>query len=57
MSITKLILGAVVLTLSSAAFAKETLKIITWKGYALKPIVTAFEKETGIKVKITYSNN
>ena len=45
------------LSFSSAAMSKETLKIITWKGYALKPIVSAFEKETGIKVKITYSNN
>jgi len=57
MSLKKLILGAVVLTFSSAVMAKETLKIITWKGYAPKAIVTAFEKETGIKVKITYSNN
>ncbi|MDH5370014.1 MAG: extracellular solute-binding protein, partial [Gammaproteobacteria bacterium] len=57
MSLKKLILGAVVLSLSSTAISKETLKIITWKGYALKPIVTAFEKETGVKVKITYSNN
>lgn len=57
MSLKTLILGAVVLTLSTAAMSKETLKIITWKGYALKPIVTAFEKETGIKVKVTYSNN
>lgn len=57
MILKKLILGAVVLTFSSAAMSKETLKIITWKGYAPKAIVTAFEKETGIKVKITYSNN
>lgn len=57
MILQKLILGAVVLTFSSAAMSKETLKIITWKGYAPKSIVTAFEKETGIKVKITYSNN
>ena len=57
MSLIKLILGAVVLTFSSGAMSQETLKIITWKGYALKPIVTAFEKETGIKVKVTYSNN
>ena len=57
MSLKKLILGAVVFTFSSGVIAQETLKIITWKGYALKPIVTAFEKETGIKVKVTYSNN
>jgi len=57
MSLKSLILGIAVLSFSSAAVSKETLKIITWKGYALKPIVTAFEKETGIKVKVTYSNN
>ncbi|MEA1953259.1 MAG: extracellular solute-binding protein [Campylobacterota bacterium] len=37
--------------------AKERLKIITWKGYAPKALVKKFEKETGIRVKITYSNN
>lgn len=57
MSLKTPILGAAILLFSSGAMAKETLKIITWKGYALKPIVTAFEKETGIKVKLTYSNN
>jgi len=57
MSLKTLILAAAVLSFSSGAMAKETLKIITWKGYALKPIVTAFEKETGINVKLTYSNN
>ena len=57
MSLKKLLLATMVLAFSSAAVAKETLKIITWKGYAPKAIVTAFEKETGIKVKVTYSNN
>jgi len=57
MSMRKLLLGAVVLSFSSTAMSQETLKIITWKGYAPKPIVAAFEKETGIKVKLTYSNN
>lgn len=52
-----LLFGTAVLAFSPAAISKETFKIITWKGYAPKPIVTAFEKETGIKVKITYSNN
>jgi spermidine/putrescine transport system substrate-binding protein len=37
--------------------AEGTLKIITWKGYAPTELVKAFEKQTGIKVKITYSNN
>ncbi|WP_457573297.1 extracellular solute-binding protein [Desulfolithobacter sp.] len=42
--------------LATAAQA-ETLKILTWKGYAPKALVEKFEKETGIKVEATYSNN
>lgn len=34
-----------------------TLRLITWKGYAPKALVQKFEKETGIRVKVTYSNN
>ena len=37
--------------------AQDTLRIITWKGYTPKALVDKFEKETGIKLKITYSNN
>ncbi|WP_295420853.1 extracellular solute-binding protein [Sulfurovum sp.] len=48
---------SVLLFTSGVPFAKETLKIITWKGYAPKALVKKFEKETGIRVKITYSNN
>lgn len=57
MSLKFLVLSLVALSFSSAALSKETLKIITWKGYAPKAVVSAFEKETGIKVKVTYSNN
>jgi len=35
----------------------ETLKLLTWKGYAPQKLVAAFEKETGIKVEVTFSNN
>lgn len=35
----------------------ETLKLLTWKGYAPQKVVDAFEKETGINVEVTYSNN
>ncbi len=42
---------------SGALTAQETLRIITWKGYTPKALVDKFEKETGIKLKITYSNN
>ena len=33
------------------------LRLITWKGYAPKALVKKFKKETGITVKVTYSNN
>ncbi len=45
------------LLLSANFLAAETLKLLTWKGYAPKALVEKFEKETGIDVKITYSNN
>ena len=54
----KILLSAAALVMTTGVLtAGETLKIITWKGYADKALVSAFEKETGIDVKITYSNN
>lgn len=35
----------------------ETLKLLTWKGYAPQELIDTFEKETGIKVEVTFSNN
>ena len=35
----------------------ETLALLTWKGYAPKTLVEKFKKETGIDVKVTYTNN
>ncbi len=35
----------------------ETLELLTWEGYAPKELMDKFEKETGITVKPTYSNN
>lgn len=43
--------------LSTGALAQETLKVLTWKGYAPKALVEKFEKKTGYKVELTYSNN
>ncbi len=37
--------------------AAETLELLTWKGYAPKNLVDKFQKETGITVKVTYTNN
>ena len=35
----------------------ETLELLTWKGYAPKNLVEKFQNETGITVKVTYTNN
>jgi len=51
----------VVFMLAMFAFAgtarAETLKLLTWKGYAPQKLVEQFEKETGITVEVTFSNN
>jgi spermidine/putrescine transport system substrate-binding protein len=38
-------------------YAAEELALLTWKGYAPQSLVDKFEKETGITVKVTYTNN
>ncbi len=54
----KLKLGLIALVLSSGILnAQEVLRIITWKGYIPIELQKKFEKQTGIKLKITYSNN
>ncbi len=40
-----------------AQVSAETLELLTWKGYAPKVLVDQFEKETGITVKATFTNN
>ncbi|MGC9370882.1 MAG: extracellular solute-binding protein [Paracoccaceae bacterium] len=35
----------------------ETLRLLTWGGYAPENVVEMFEKETGITVEVTKSNN
>ncbi|MGD9061369.1 MAG: extracellular solute-binding protein, partial [Desulfobacterales bacterium] len=57
---TILVLGmisALVLVFTGGLYAAETLSLLTWKGYAPKNLVEKFQKETGITVKVTYSNN
>jgi spermidine/putrescine transport system substrate-binding protein len=39
------------------AASAETLSLLTWKGYAPKVLIDKFKKETGIDVKVTYTNN
>jgi len=48
---------ALLVATSGPALSAETLKILTWTGYAPKVLVEKFEKQTGIKVEPTYSNN
>jgi spermidine/putrescine transport system substrate-binding protein len=45
------------LGLATTALASEPLKILTWKGYAPQELVDKFEKESGIKVELIYTNN
>lgn len=35
----------------------ETLRLLTWKGYAPQELIEKFEKETGHKVQVTLTNN
>ncbi|MCV2403140.1 extracellular solute-binding protein [Marinomonas sp. C2222] len=49
--------AAIALSLSVSAQAAEELRLLTWGGYAPQEVVDLFEQETGIKVKVTKSNN
>jgi spermidine/putrescine transport system substrate-binding protein len=51
------IVSALLVAVMGSAYAAETLSLLTWKGYAPKNLVEKFEKETGIAVKVTNSNN
>ena len=46
--------GAIALALPAKA---ETLRLLTWGGYAPDNVIELFEKETGHKVEVTLSNN
>ncbi len=52
-----LICTVALLFIANGAVAKNTLRLLTWKGYAPAKLVKDFEAKTGIDVKITYSNN
>lgn len=50
--------AASVATLAFAGSASaETLRLLTWGGYAPEDVVAMFEAETGHKVEVTLSNN
>jgi spermidine/putrescine transport system substrate-binding protein len=52
-----LLLGCIFIIASFGTASAETLELLTWKGYAPKVLVDQFQKETGITVKVTYTNN
>jgi spermidine/putrescine transport system substrate-binding protein len=52
-----LIVGLVFVFGSFGTASAETLELLTWKGYAPKVLVDKFQEETGITVKVTYTNN
>ncbi len=51
-----LLISVFIFTAWGAATAEE-LALLTWKGYAPKALIEKFQKETGIDVKVTYTNN
>ena len=57
-SLTGIAIAAVLALVLGAPDAQAAeLRLLTWKGYAPNEVVEQFEKETGVKVNITYSNN
>ncbi|MDJ0818835.1 MAG: extracellular solute-binding protein [Desulfobacterales bacterium] len=52
-----LILGTFLVFAFGNLYAAEELALISWTDYAPKSLVDKFQKETGITVKVTYSNN
>lgn len=57
MNLFKVLLISIMVIAWAGAVSAETLELLTWKGYAPKELIDKFQKETGITVKPTYSNN
>ena len=55
------VISLVIITMMVFGFgnlwAAEELALLTWKGYAPQSLIDKFQKETGINVKVTFSNN
>ncbi len=51
------LLISVFIFVNLGAASAETLALLTWKGYTPKNLVEKFKQETGIDVKVTYTNN
>src|SRR5690554_7428795 len=43
--------------LTAGAAQADTLRLLTWGGYAPENVIEKFEAETGHKVEVTMSNN
>ena len=50
-------LAAAALVVGAGGVRAETLRLLTWGGYAPDKVIEIFKKETGIDVKVTKSNN
>lgn len=48
---------AVIATLAAHGVQAETLRLLTWGGYAPEDVIALFEAETGHTVEVTTSNN
>ncbi len=55
--IVALLIVAALMVFTGHLHAAEELALLTWKGYAPQSLVDKFQKDTGITVKVTYSNN
>lgn len=51
------LLSTVLITGLAQAAAADTLRLLTWGGYAPEDVVQMFEEETGHTVEVTLSNN
>ncbi len=52
-----IVVAAMVFATTSHSADSKVLRLISWTGYAPPELIAKFEKETGIKVEVTYSNN
>lgn len=57
MSFALVVIAGLMLAGIAHAADSKVLRIITWTGYAPDELIAEFEKETGIKVEVTYSSN
>ncbi len=51
------VISAMLLISGASGVQAETLNLLTWKDYAPKALKDKFKAETGIDVKVTFSNN